>query len=68
MKKIFLIIAGIFITLISNPVLAQADPGDDPDVEAVPIDDYLWILAAVGFLFIFLKVRAFILQANIPEE
>jgi len=68
MKKIFLIVASIFITLLSNPVLAQADPGDDPDVPAAPIDNYVWILAAIGLIYVFLKVRAFALQTEVPKE
>jgi hypothetical protein len=28
------------------------------DAAAAPIDDYIWVLALVGFLFIFMKVRA----------
>jgi hypothetical protein len=69
MKKIFIIICGIFITLLSNPVLAQADPGDDPDPVAAPIDGYVWVLAALGLVYVFLSVRAFTQQlGNTPQE
>lgn len=70
MKKIFLIVASIFITLLSHPVLAQvADPGDDPDVPAAaPIDDYVWVLAIIGLIYVFFKVRSFALKANLPKE
>lgn len=68
MKKIFLIVASIFITLLSNPVLAQEDPGADPDVPAAPIDDYVWVLAVIGLVYVFLKVRAFALQGNTSKE
>ena len=68
MKKIFLIVASIFITLLSNPVLAQEDPGADPDVPAAPIDNYVWVLAAIGLVYVFLKVRAFVLRADLPKE
>jgi hypothetical protein len=68
MKKIFIIICGIFITLLSNPVLAQADPGDDPDT-AAPIDDYIWVLAAIGLVYVFLRVRAIAKKlGNTPQE
>jgi hypothetical protein len=69
MKKIFLIVASIFITLLSHPVLAQLEePGDDPDVPAAPIDDYIWVLAAIGLVYVFFKVRAFALRANLPKQ
>lgn len=69
MKKIFLIIASIFISLLSNPALAQvADPGDDPDAPAAaPIDDYVWVLAVIGLVYVFLKVRTFALRADSPK-
>ena len=57
MKKIFLILISIFISLVSSPVFAQGDPGDDPDAMVAPIDDYVWVLALVGLLFVFLKFR-----------
>ena len=59
MKKIFLILISIFISLVSSPVFAQLDdPGKDPDAPLVaPIDDYVWVLALVGLLFVFLKFR-----------
>ena len=60
MKKIFLIIASIFITLLSNPILAQEDPGADPDVPTAPIDNYVLVLALLGLVFVFLKVRAIV--------
>lgn len=62
MKKIFIIICGIFISLLSNPVFAQAEPGDDPEVPAAPIDNYAWLLAVVGLVYVFYKVRALSLQ------
>lgn len=68
MKKLFLIICGIFISLLSNPIYAQADPGDDPDAVAAPIDGYVWVLAAIGLVYVFLRVRAFVQQENAPKE
>ncbi len=35
MKKIFLILISIFFSFVSNSVLAQAVPGDDPDVPII---------------------------------
>ena len=48
-------------------MFAQVDPGTDGGVEndgsvdttpAAPIDDYVWILALIGLVFVFLKFRA----------
>lgn len=61
MKKIFLISISIFISLVSSPVFAQetlTGPGEEIDSAVVaPIDDYVWVLALVGLLFVFLKFR-----------
>ncbi len=43
--------------LITNPMMAQADPGDDPDT-TVPINDYIWVLVLVALVFGFMKYRA----------
>jgi hypothetical protein len=68
MKKIFLITASIFITLLSNPVLAQLDdPGEDPDAVQAPIDNYVWVLAAIGLVYVFLRLRAFALHGKISK-
>jgi hypothetical protein len=39
--------------------------GGDP--APAPIDDYIWILALVGFLFLFMKFRAAIQNKKIQE-
>lgn len=63
MKKLLIILFGIFITLLSYPVLAQPeDPGVDP---AAPISDYLWVLAVIGFAYVFYKIRKFALQSDL---
>lgn len=36
---------------------STGDPLEGPDT-AAPIDDYVWVLAVVGFLFVFMKFRA----------
>jgi len=39
--------------------MAQADLGDDADATPpAPIDDYVWVLAVFGLLFVFMKFRA----------
>jgi hypothetical protein len=67
MKKIFLIIASIFIALLSFPIFAQEDPGVDPEVPAAPIDDYLWVLGAIGLIYVFLRIRALAKQSKIES-
>ena len=69
MKKLLIIILGIFISLVSNPIFAQADPGDDPDpVPAAPIEGYVWILAAIGLVYVFLRIRACALPENTSKQ
>ena len=64
MKKIFLTIAVLFISLLSNPILAQVeDPGEDPELGA-PIDNYVWYLAVIGLIYVFFKVRSRSLQSK----
>jgi hypothetical protein len=54
-----------------------AQPGDTgdgtgglegTDTPAAPIDDYVWALAAIGLVYVFLKVRAVALRADMPKE
>lgn len=59
MKKSIFILASLFMLLMSNPIFAQADPGADPEPAPAPIDDYLWVLATIGLIFVFLTLRDF---------
>lgn len=61
MKKSIYILTSLFVILFTTPIFAQVDPGDDPD--AVPVDDYVWILAIVAISFAILKFRAIIKQS-----
>ena len=67
MKKSIFILASIFLLLLSCPIFAQSDPGDDP-VPAAPIDHYIWGLALMGLLYVFLKLRAFVHQGKTTKE
>jgi hypothetical protein len=49
--KSILILASIFLLLLSAPIHAQADPGDDPDVPAAPIDGGIALLIAAGVVY-----------------
>jgi hypothetical protein len=65
MKKIFIIMVSIFISLLSTPIFAQLeDPGDDPDAPAASIDSYLWVLAIVGLIYVLIRLRAFYTQGS----
>lgn len=53
--------------LCSTFVMLAQDPGTGGGVEndgttdttpAAPIDDYVWVLALIGLVFVFLKFRA----------
>jgi hypothetical protein len=58
MKKSILILANVYLLLVSSSIFAQADPGADPDAPAAPIDDYVWMLALVAITFAILKFKA----------
>jgi hypothetical protein len=72
MKKYHTAIYISVFTLLFNLVsFAQApedfeDPAElDPtDAAAVPIDDYLWVLALVGLIFVFIWFKNHAKQAN----
>jgi hypothetical protein len=45
--------------LFSTLINAQTDLPDAPvDAPPAPIDDYVWIMALVGLIFVFMKFRA----------
>jgi len=53
--KLTVLVFTLFTTLVS----AQTDLPDAPeDTTPAPIGDYLWALAAVGLVFVFLRMRA----------
>lgn len=69
MKKIFPIVASIFLLIMSSPLLAQpADLGDDPEAVAAPIDGYVYVLAAIGLIYVFMKVRAYNKQSYLSSK
>jgi hypothetical protein len=71
MKKKFNKYYIAFFYLCANFVL-YADPGsgnETDDLESVdaptsPIDDYIWFLAIIGLIYIFLKLRALNTKEN----
>lgn len=75
MKTIFL---KYYVTAFyfCSTFMAFAQPGTNDDssglegaeTPAAPIDDYVWVLALVGLIFVFMKLRAFYHQGNISKE
>lgn len=49
-----------FAMLAQDPGAGGVDNGDGSGdtTPAAPIDDYVWVLALVGLVFVFLKFRA----------
>ena len=68
------IIVFCLITLSSLNSFAQL-PGSQNDTSnlesgdpAAPIDGYVWVLAAIGLVYFFLRVRAFAQLGNNPQD
>ena len=61
---------------LCSTFVAFAQPGTDDnasglegaDAPAAPIDGYVWVLAALGLVYVFLRLRAFAQQGNSPQE
>lgn len=66
--KLVYIVNSVILFLITSPLMAQDDPGDDPDATALPIDDYLWVLVIIGLIYVFLKFRAVPFQNKKLED
>ena len=56
-------------------MVAQPGTNDDTtegleatDEPAASVDGYVWVLAALGLVYIFLRLRAFALQEKSSEE
>ena len=66
----------VAICLCANLVMLAQLPGaednngglEEPDTPAAPIDGYGWVLATIGLLFVFLKLRAIYKQAANSQE
>jgi len=56
--------------------VAFAQPGtndsggtlEGTDTPVSPINDYVWVLSALGLVYVFLRIRAFAQQGNNPQE
>ena len=64
----------IAVIYFCSTFVMVAQPGTDNDTsdleetDAVPIDDYVWVLAAVGLVYVFLRLRALSLQEKTSKE
>jgi hypothetical protein len=60
---------GVMMLSITT-VSAQTDLPDAPVDEpaAAPIDGYVWVLALIGLVYVFLRARAFAKQANTESK
>ena len=43
-------------------------PIDPPDEDDLPIDDYLMLLALVGIIYVFMRLRAIQAKQALPEN
>jgi hypothetical protein len=66
------IIVFCLITLSSLNSFAQ--PGIEDEINGnlettdAPIGDYVWVLAAIGLVYVFMRVRAFAQLGNNPQD
>lgn len=59
----------VVMMLSISTMSAQTDLPDAPvDAPAAPIDGYVWVLATVGLVYVFQRVRAFAKQGNAESK
>ena len=64
----------IAVIYFCSTFVMVAQPGTDNDTsdleetDAVPIDDYVWVLAAIGLVYVFLRLRALSFQEKTSKE
>ena len=56
--------ASTFILFATETPGTEDEGGNMEGGEAAPIDDYVWVLAIIGLLFVFYRLRAFAQQRN----
>lgn len=59
----------VLMLLVSTLTFAQGDFDDENDINpldepAAPISDYIWVLAVIGLVYVFYKMRNRIQPAN----
>jgi hypothetical protein len=69
--KYYVVAIYLLSTFVTVAQPGTADTGSDlenADPPMAPIDEYLWVLAAIGLVYAFFRVRAFALQVNNSKE
>jgi hypothetical protein len=47
---------------------SNGDPLEGSDTVGAPIDGYVWVLSAIGLVYVFFRLRAFVQQENAPNK
>ncbi len=58
----------LFLICINTAFATDPPPTFEDDVvdtPAAPIDSYLWVLVAIGLIYVFLRLRTFAKESNI---
>ena len=64
-----LYLCSTFVTFAQQPGTDDNNSGlEGADTPAAPIDDSVWVLAAIGLVYVFLRLRAFALQGSTTKE
>jgi len=59
-----LYICSTFVTFAQEPGTDAEGGGLETDDVAAPIDGYVWVLATIGLVYVFLRIRAFAKHSN----
>jgi hypothetical protein len=58
-----------FVTFAQQPgTNDDSDNLEGSDTLAAPIDGYVWVLGALGLVYVFLRVRTFVQLGNTTKE
>lgn len=57
-----------FVTFAQQPGTDDNNSGLEGADPAAPIDDYVWVLAAIGLVYVYFRVRTFALKGSSTKE
>lgn len=63
--KIAVLVFALCTTLVNAQEALPDAPVDEP---AAPIDSYVWVLAMLGLVYVFIRVSAFAKQGNTDSK